>query len=111
MSGPSRSPRGVILISVGVRFALTEVVHIGVGLSLLVIVGVMGGAIAAPLQRRRTATDERRVKMSWLKRRRQALVDEVSESYQCWRAACEDVRTAYRRWPDCMTERLGAPAK
>ena len=43
----------VILIFIGVRFVLTEVVHIGVGVSLLVIVGVMGTAIAASLLRSR----------------------------------------------------------
>ena len=41
----------VILIFIGVRFVLTEVVHIGVGVSLLVIVGVMSAAIAASLLR------------------------------------------------------------
>jgi tellurite resistance protein TerC len=43
----------VILIFVGVKFVLTEVVHIGVGVSLLVIVGVMAVAIAASLLRDR----------------------------------------------------------
>jgi tellurite resistance protein TerC len=41
----------VILMFVGVKFILTEIVHIGVGISLLVIVGVMGTAIAASLWR------------------------------------------------------------
>jgi hypothetical protein len=45
--------------------------------------------------------------MSWLKRRRQALVDEVSESYQCWREAREGVRTAYRCWADCNSQERG----
>jgi hypothetical protein len=35
---------------VGLKFILTDVVHIGVGISLLVIVGVMGVAIAASLR-------------------------------------------------------------
>jgi hypothetical protein len=39
--------------------------------------------------------------MSWLTTRRSALVDEVFESYVCWREACEDVGAAYRRWADC----------
>ena len=43
----------VILIFIGAKFVLTEVVHIGVGLSLLVIVAVMGTAIAASLLRSR----------------------------------------------------------
>jgi tellurite resistance protein TerC len=43
----------VILIFIGVKFVLTEVVHISVGVSLLVIVGVMGTAIAASLLRDR----------------------------------------------------------
>ena len=37
---------------------LTEVVHISVGVSLLVIVGVMGTAIAASLLRTRWATGQ-----------------------------------------------------
>ena len=45
----------VILIFVGARFVLTDVVHIGVGVSLLVIVGVMSAAIAASLLRDRGA--------------------------------------------------------
>jgi tellurite resistance protein TerC len=40
----------VILMFVGLKFILTDVVHIGVGISLLVIVGVMGVAIAASLR-------------------------------------------------------------
>jgi tellurite resistance protein TerC len=43
----------VILMFVGLKFILTEVVHIGVGVSLLVIVGVMGVAIGASLRRDR----------------------------------------------------------
>jgi tellurite resistance protein TerC len=43
----------VILMFVGVKFVLTDVVHIGVGVSLLVIVGVMGVAIGASLRRDR----------------------------------------------------------
>jgi tellurite resistance protein TerC len=43
----------VILIFIGAKFVLTEVVHISVGVSLLVIVGVMGTAIAASLLRDR----------------------------------------------------------
>jgi hypothetical protein len=45
--------------------------------------------------------------MSWLKDRRLALVDEVFESYECWREACEDVRSAYRRWADCKPQERG----
>ena len=48
----------VILIFIGGRFVLTEVVHISVGVSLLVIVGVMGTAIAASLLRTRWATGQ-----------------------------------------------------
>ena len=40
-----------ILIFIGGRFVLTELVHIGVGVSLLVIVVVMGTAVAASLWR------------------------------------------------------------
>jgi tellurite resistance protein TerC len=43
----------VILMFVGVKFILTDVVHIGVGISLLVIFGVMGVAIGASLRRDR----------------------------------------------------------
>jgi tellurite resistance protein TerC len=43
----------VILIFVGAKFLLTEVVSIGVGASLLVILGVMSVAIAASLRRDR----------------------------------------------------------
>jgi tellurite resistance protein TerC len=43
----------VILVFVGAKFLLTNVVHIGVGISLLVIVGVMTVAIAASLRRSR----------------------------------------------------------
>ena len=43
----------VILIFIGAKFMLTEFVSIGVGVSLLVIVGVMGTAIAASLLRAR----------------------------------------------------------
>jgi hypothetical protein len=35
--------------------------------------------------------------MSWIANRRPALGDEFLESYVCWREACEDVRSAYRR--------------
>jgi hypothetical protein len=45
--------------------------------------------------------------MSWLKSRRSAIVDDVFESYECWREACEDVRTAYRRWADCKPQERG----
>jgi TerC family integral membrane protein len=45
----------VILIFVGAKFVLTEVVPIGAGVSLLVIVGVIGAAIAASLLRVRRA--------------------------------------------------------
>jgi tellurite resistance protein TerC len=43
----------VILVFVGAKFLLTDAVHIGVGISLLVIVGVMATAIAASLRRTR----------------------------------------------------------
>ena len=39
--------------------------------------------------------------MSWLPKRRSASVDAFIDSYVCWREACEDVRTAYRRWLNC----------
>jgi hypothetical protein len=38
--------------------------------------------------------------MSRLTKRRSALADEFTESYVCWREACEDVGAAYRRWAD-----------
>jgi hypothetical protein len=40
---------------VGAKFLLTEVVEIGVGVSLLVIVGVMTAAIVASLMRKRVS--------------------------------------------------------
>jgi tellurite resistance protein TerC len=43
----------VILIFIGAKFVLNGVVHIGVGVSLLVIVGVISAAIAASLLRSR----------------------------------------------------------
>jgi tellurite resistance protein TerC len=43
----------VILVFVGAKFLLTNVVHIGIGVSLAVIVGVMTAAIAASLLRSR----------------------------------------------------------
>jgi tellurite resistance protein TerC len=43
-----------ILVFIGLKFMLTDVVHIGVGISLLVIVGVMTVAIAASLMRDRS---------------------------------------------------------
>jgi hypothetical protein len=42
--------------------------------------------------------------MSWLTKRRSTLADEFLESYERWREACEDVRTAYRRWADCKPQ-------
>jgi hypothetical protein len=42
--------------------------------------------------------------VSWLLKRRSALADEFLESYVCWKEACEDVRTAYRRWTDCQPQ-------
>jgi tellurite resistance protein TerC len=45
----------VILIFIGAKFILTKFVHIGVGISLLVIVGVIGGAIGASLLKTRRA--------------------------------------------------------
>jgi tellurite resistance protein TerC len=43
----------VILIFVGAKFVLSSVVHISVGVSLLVIAGVISAAIAASLMRSR----------------------------------------------------------
>jgi tellurite resistance protein TerC len=43
----------VLLVFIGAKFMLSEVVHIGVGVSLLVIVGVMATAIGASLLRER----------------------------------------------------------
>ena len=43
----------LILVFVGAKFMLSEVVHVGVGVSLSVIVVVMGGSIAASLLRSR----------------------------------------------------------
>jgi hypothetical protein len=45
--------------------------------------------------------------MSWLGKRRSALADEFLESYVCWREACDDVRTAYRRWQACEPQQRG----
>jgi len=45
----------VILVFIGAKFVLTQLVEIGVGVSLLVIVGVMGTAIVASLLRPRRA--------------------------------------------------------
>jgi hypothetical protein len=39
--------------------------------------------------------------MGWSLKRRSASADEFIESYVCWREACDDVRTAYRRWTTC----------
>ena len=39
--------------------------------------------------------------MAWPLKRRSAFADEFIASYVCWREACEDVRTAYRRWTSC----------
>ena len=36
--------------------------------------------------------------MSWSGERRAAPTDAFIESYVCWHEACDDVRTAYRRW-------------
>jgi tellurite resistance protein TerC len=47
-----------ILIFIGAKFVLTEVVHISVGVSLLVIVTVMGTAIVASLLRTRRTPPE-----------------------------------------------------
>jgi tellurite resistance protein TerC len=49
-----------ILIFIGAKFALTEVVNIGVGVSLLVIVAVMATAIGASLLRARRTFGQRR---------------------------------------------------
>jgi hypothetical protein len=38
-------------------------------------------------------------------RRRSALADQLFESYLSWREACENVRTAYRRWVDSAPHR------
>jgi len=45
----------VILVFVGLKMALSEVVHVPIGLSLAVIAAVLGVAIAASLLRRRSA--------------------------------------------------------
>jgi hypothetical protein len=45
--------------------------------------------------------------MSRLARWRSASTDELLESYVCWREACEDVRTAYRRWASCTSGERG----
>ena len=48
-----------ILIFIGAKFVLTEVVHIGVGVSLLVILVVMGTAIVASLRRTGRNSEQR----------------------------------------------------
>jgi hypothetical protein len=45
--------------------------------------------------------------MSWLAKRRSAVADEFFESYLRWREACEDVRSAYRRWEDSKPQQRG----
>ena len=45
----------VLLVFIGAKFMLTEVVHIGVGVSLLAIVGIMTAAIVASLLHERRA--------------------------------------------------------
>jgi tellurite resistance protein TerC len=45
----------VLLVFIGAKFMLTEVVHIGVGVSLVVIVAIMTAAIAASVLRERRA--------------------------------------------------------
>lgn len=32
-----------------------------------------------------------------------SLADEFIDSWVCWREACEDVRSAYRRWDDAAS--------
>ena len=50
----------VILVFIGLKFMLTELVEIGIAVSLGVIVLVMGAAIAASLRRSRSARAVRR---------------------------------------------------
>jgi hypothetical protein len=45
--------------------------------------------------------------MSLRTRRRSALVAELFESYLSWREACENLRTAYRRWVDSAPDERG----
>jgi len=45
--------------------------------------------------------------MGWPLKRRSASAEEFIESYVCWREACEDVRTAYRRWTNCKQGERG----
>jgi hypothetical protein len=45
--------------------------------------------------------------MSRRARQRSASTDEFLDSYVFWREACEDVRSAYRRWMDCAPEERG----
>jgi hypothetical protein len=45
--------------------------------------------------------------MSWVRKRRSALADEFFGSYLCWRKACVDVRTAYWRWENCISQQRG----
>jgi len=45
--------------------------------------------------------------MGWPLKRRSASAEEFIESYVCWREACEDVRTAYRRWTNCRQGERG----
>jgi hypothetical protein len=53
------------------------------------------------------AVRRRVVMMSWLGKRRSALIDEFTESYVRWREASDYVRTAYRRWSESPSQRSG----
>jgi hypothetical protein len=45
--------------------------------------------------------------MSWLVNSRSSLADEFLESYVSWLEACEDVRSAYRRWATSTPRQRG----
>ena len=45
--------------------------------------------------------------MSWLAKPSSASTDDFLESYVCWREACADVPTAYRRWMNCEPRERG----
>jgi len=47
-----------------------------------------------------------------LTERRSILADAFLESYVCWREACDELHTAYRRWTECnpTQRRLGFAA-
>jgi hypothetical protein len=54
---------------------------------------------------RRPSSDHYRMpKLNWLAKRRSALAEEFHESYVRWQQACDDVRTAYRRWANATSQ-------